>query len=161
MPPRQTAPKISEGRSRYQTLTNLSLPQYDPDTGKRTGQTDLVGPGEIVELTEAEAAHLMRTDSRSGHRAPLIRPASEKDQPLPRLHPRHASGVNFGPPAEARPDPAGASSLQVQQEVADPALVQGMKSALEGNPEANEPQLGSEGQLPSELVDALDITPAR
>lgn len=163
MPPRQaTASRVSEGKSRYQTLTNLSLPQYDPDTGKRTGQTDLVGPGEIVELTEAEAAHLMSTNPRSGHRAPLIRPASEKDQPLPRIHPAHASGLSLGPPVLARPDPAGSSSIQVQQEVpqASQAVVDGVKSLLD-NPEANEPVAGSEGQLPADLVDALDIAPAR
>lgn len=163
MPPRQaTASRVSEGKSQYQTLTNCSVPQYDPDTGKRTGQTDLVGPGEIVWLTEAEAQHLMSTNPRSGHRAPLIRPASEKNLPLPRVHPAHASGLSLGPPVLARPDPAGSSSIQVQQEVpqASQELVAGMKSVLD-NPEANEPEAGSESQLPSDLIDALDITPAR
>jgi|SRR5215469_5110 len=163
MPPAKTAtataPKISEGRSQYQVLVNCSVPQYDPGTGQRTGQTDLALPGEIVWLNESEAAHLMSTNPRSGHRVPLIRPASEKDKPLQRIHPAHASGMQFGPSAEARPDPQGSSRLQVMQETADPSLVQRAKAAL--GPEGREPELGSEGQLPSDLMDALDIEPQR
>lgn len=151
MPPRQTPTKVSEGRSRYQALVNISVPQRDVVTGKPTGQTDLVGPGEIVELDEREAAHLMDTSPRSGHRVPLIRRVEEQDEPLPRVHPAHASGMQMGPPAEARPDPKGSSRIQVMQE-APPAG---------DGPEGHEPQPGSEGQLPSDLIDALDIAPAR
>ena len=144
--PRQ-AQAHNEGRERYQVLVHTSVPQRDPVTGKPTGQTDLVAPGEIVELTAQEAHHLMDTSPRSGHRVPLVRPAKEQNEPQPRVHPSHASGL-MQRPAEARPDPAGSSRIQVMQEAGS-------------QPEANEPQPGSEGQLPSDLIDALDIAPAR
>jgi hypothetical protein len=134
-------------------LVNTSVPQRDPVTGKPTGQTDLVGPGEIVELTEQEAAHLMDTSPRSGHRVPLIRPYSQRNEPLRRVHPAHASGLQIGPPAEARPDPAGSSRIQVMQDAPPTGGGEG--------PEGSEPQPGSEGQLPSDLIDALDIAPSR
>lgn len=140
------ASKVSEGRSKYQVLTHTSVPQRDPVTGKPTGQTDLIAPGDVVELTEQEAAHLMDTSPRSGHRVPLVRPVKEQNQPLPRVHPSHASGL-MQRPAEARPDPAGSSRIQVAEDAT-------------AQPEAHEPQPGSE-QLPSDLVDALDMTVSR
>jgi hypothetical protein len=145
-PARQAA--VSEGRARYQALVHVSVPQRDPVTGKPTGQSDLIAPGEIVELTEQEARHLMDTSPRSGHRVALVRPAKDAKEPLLRVHPAHASGMQMGPPAEARPDPAGSSRIQVMQDATS-------------QPEANEPAPGSEGQLPSDLVDALDIVPGR
>ena len=145
--PTRQAQAHNEGRERYQVLVHTSVPQRDPVTGKPTGQTDLVAPGEIVELTAQEAHHLMDTSPRSGHRVPLVRPAKESKEPLSRVHPAHASGMQMRP-AEARPDPAGSSHIQVAQ---DP----------EKQPEANEPTVGSESQLPSDLVDALDIPPGR
>jgi hypothetical protein len=150
--PTRQAP-VSEGRSRYQVLVNTSVPQRDPVTGKPTGQTDLVPPGEIVELTEQEAHHLMDTGPRSGHRIPLIRPYNERNEPLKRVHPAHASGLQIGPSVDARPDPAGSSRIQVMQDA--PATGGG-----EG-PEGHEPQAGSERELPSDLIDALDIAPSR
>jgi hypothetical protein len=138
---------VSEGRAKYQVLVHTSVPQRDPVTGKPTGQTDLVSPGETVELTEQEARHLMDTSPRSGHRVPLVRPAKDAKEPLQRVHPAHASGI-MQRPADARPDPAGSSHIQVQQDT-------------ERQPESNEPQPGSEGQLPSDLIDALDIPPGR
>lgn len=149
--PTRQAQAHNEGREKYQVLINTSVPQRDPVTGKPTGQTDLIGPGEIVELTPQEAQHLMDTSPRSGHRVPLIRPYKESKEPLIRVHPAHASGMQAGPPAEARPDPRGSSRIQVMQDA--PPTGEG--------PEGNEPEPGSEGQLPSDLIDALDIAPAR
>ncbi|HYK70437.1 MAG TPA: hypothetical protein VEV45_21005 [Streptosporangiaceae bacterium] len=135
--------KVGEGRTRYQALTNISVPQRLD--GVLTGQNDLVPAGEFVELTEREAAQLMRSGGTSGRQHAAIRPASESEEPLPRLHPRLLSGairqpVMPAPGAEGpRPDPPGASRI-----------------IETGPPEANEPQPGDERVVPA---DAIDIVP--
>lgn len=141
--PAQTA--VGPGRCEYQALTALSIPQRT-EKGVLTGQNDLVVRGETVWLEETEARNLMATGQRTGRRYPAIRPVSEIDDELPRLHPRMLSGSLRAPvqPAPgtdaARPDPAGASKLLIRE-----------------IPEAQEPQPGDEavGVDP----DAIDITP--
>jgi len=127
--------------SLYQAITNLSVPRKG-DPGK---ETDLVFAGETIELDDDVAALFLRPK-----RDPeVIRPAKASGEVLPRLLPRQLSGVAInhrtgkhigvpGPPADARPDPAGSSSVQV--------LV----------PEANEPQPDSER---GPLGEAEDIPP--
>ena len=126
----------------YQAITNLSVPRKG-DPGK---ETDLVAAGETVELDDDVAALFMQPLRDP----PVIRAAKESADPLPRLLPRQLSGVAInqrtgkrvgypGPPADARPDPEGSSSVQV--------LI----------PEANEPELDSETKPPPE--DAVDIAP--
>jgi hypothetical protein len=149
--PSQT--KISAGKGRYQALTNLSIPQRT-DAGVLTGQNDLVLKGETVELTEQEARNLMSTGQRAGRRYPAIRPASEENTELPRIHPRMLSGALRPPVTPApgtegpRPDPAGASKILVQE----PAI-----------PESQDPMPGTEATGGQEtgavMQDAIDITP--
>jgi hypothetical protein len=140
---------VSEGTSKYQALTNISVPQKDPDTGKYTDQNDLVGPGDIVELTEKQARALMATGGRTGRHRPAIRPASEKSKPLPRLAARDLSGFLRAPPPPPedselpRPDPPGSSKI-IEQNI----------------PELMEPQPGDENSPPP-IVGAMDIPPRR
>jgi len=129
--------------SAYQALVNLSVPRKG-DPGK---ETDLVMAGETVDLTD-DVADLFRPPNRA---MAMIRPAAEAD-PLPKIHPRQLSGIKVnprtgkligvpGPGADARADPEGSSQVIITEP-----------------PEANEPQLDSENQLP---VDAVDIQPNR
>jgi hypothetical protein len=135
--------KVAEGRTAYQALTNLSVPQRLD--GVLTGQNDLVPRGEMVELTEREATQLMRTGGTSGRQHPAIRQASEASEPLPRLHPRKLAGMIRQPPVPPpegdgpRPDPPGASRV-----------------IDTGVPEASEPQPGDER---APLGGAIDIEP--
>jgi hypothetical protein len=137
--------KVSEGLSRYQALTNVSVPQRTK-AGTLTGQNDLITPGETCMLTEEEARSLMRTDVRSGRRTPAIRPFSEASDPVPRIHPKQFSGQLRQPPPpqqgteDARPDPPGSSHV------------------LRMMPEENEPQPG--GEETGGDPDALDIPPS-
>jgi hypothetical protein len=142
---------VSEGRSKYQALTNISVPQpgslmKDPRTGEMISKNTVVPAGETVELTETEAANLMRCGGSTGRMAPAVRPLSEKSAELPRLLPRHLSGrlrQPVTPPPDSdmpRPDPPGSSHLIVN----DP------------NPESNEPVPGAE-QEP--VTGAMDIPP--
>ena len=102
--------KVSGGRKKYQALTNLSIPQVS-EAGLETGQNDLVTTGDIVELTDRQAANLMATGPRTGRQVPAIRPVSEAKGELPRLHPRQLSGdmrAPVMPPPDSdqpRPDP--------------------------------------------------------
>jgi hypothetical protein len=132
------APAVRVGDA-YQVLSPISVPRRgDKD------HNDLAMPGETVYLTRDEAEQFMRTGPRAGRRVPPIRPMSEASEPMPRLHPRQLSGRLMGPPEGARADPAGSSAVQVMETV----------------PEANEPALDSETQLPP-IADAEDIPPAR
>lgn len=148
MPAQAAKTKVSEGRSRYQALTNISVPQRSPETGLLTGQNDLVPAGETVELTEREAANLMATGGKTGRLVPAVRPLSQQDEALPRLLPRQLSGrlrTPVTPPPGSdlpRPDPPGSSHLIVN----DPT------------PESNEPSPGDE-QAPPPVQDAMDIPP--
>jgi hypothetical protein len=141
--------QVSEGTSKYQALTNISVPQRDPETGKLNDQNDLVDPGDIVELTERQARNLMDTGLRSGRQSPAIRPYSERNQPMPRLVARNLSGflrTPAPPPADSdmpRPDPPGSSKI-IEQKI----------------PELAEPQPGDEN-APPPIVGAIDIPPRR
>ncbi len=138
---------IAEGLSRYQALTNISVPQRHPDSKLETGQNDLVLPGEIVELTERQAANLMDTSPKSGRMSPAVRPYSEHGDPLPRLTARHLSGAlrrpMTPPPGDEgpRPDPPGSSHIRY----------------MEDPPELAEPLPGSENNPVS--PDAVDLPP--
>jgi hypothetical protein len=144
MPPTAAKTRVSEGRSRYQALTHLSVPQRT-ETGTLTGQNELVDPGEIVELTEREAANLMATGPRAGRMTPAIRPYSQHGDPLPKLTARHLSGqlrtpATPPPGSDApRPDPPGSSQVRV------------IEAEL---PEMTEPVPGSET-----VTDAIDLPP--
>lgn len=138
--------KISEGRSQYQALTALSVPQIDPETGKQTDTNEVVAAGDTVWLTERQAANFMRHGPGTGRMTPAIRPKSEAGQPLPKLSPALLSGPvrQPAPPPRntdlPRPDPEGSSHL------------------LQMIPEASEPQPGSEeGGFDA---DAIDIAPS-
>jgi hypothetical protein len=126
----------------YQAIVNLSHPRRG-DPGK---ETDLIGAGETVDLTDEEAAMYLPPRRNP----PVIRPAKDATGPMVRLLPRQLSGVAInlrtgkrigvpGPPADARPDPEGSSAVQV--------LI----------PEAAEPQPDDETR-PAD-TDAVDIPP--
>lgn len=145
MPPTAAKTRTSEGRSQYQALTNISVPQLL--NGKRTDKNDLVPRGAICWLTEDEAAQLMATGHGTGRQHPAVRPVSAQGDPLPQLLPRQLSGgirQPVTPPPDSdlpRPDPPGSSQVIVN-----------------GPPEANEPQPGDETGVP---VGAIDIPPRR
>lgn len=147
MPASAAKTRVSEGRSTYQALTNISVPQRSPETGLLTGQNDLIERGNTVELTEAEARNLMATGGKTGRLVPAVRPLSEKSDELPRLLPRQLSGrlrAPVTPPPGSdlpRPDPPGSSHLIINDQ----------------SPEAHEPQPGDEQGAASQ--DAMDIPP--
>lgn len=128
------SPAVRPGEP-YQALVNLSLPRR----GDPQKNTDLVPAGETVNLTKEEAAELNRRQPR-----PVVRPAKEARQPLPRIHPREMSGRIYAPPPpprgsdQPRPDPPGSSHI-VEREVQIP--------------EAGEPQIGSENLSEPEAID--------
>jgi len=126
----------------YQALVNLSQPRKD-----NSKETDLIAPGETVDLTDEQAAQWLPP-----HRAFAMIRKAEGEQALPAVLPRQMFGIAInprtgkllgrpGPPAEARPDPPGSSTVQVQI------------------PEAAEPQPGSENEPPPQ--DAVDLPPRR
>jgi hypothetical protein len=122
--------------SRYQALTNLSVPRPD-------NQSDLVPYGGTVELDDATAQLFLQ------RQPPVIRKVGAKDPgPLPVLVPRALFGSQRGlpgPPQDARPDPAGSTTIQV----------------LENIPEANAPQAEpppAPGSTAA-VVDAMDLPP--
>lgn len=99
----------------YQALTNVSVPQRDL-ASKDDRRTDLAAPGERIELTEREAAHLLSQGA--------VRPWEQHNEPLPRLTGRQLSGPMRVPAVSSnpndtgpRPDPAGSSRLTVLQDV--------------------------------------------
>lgn len=145
MPP---AAATRAGLTKYQALTHISVPQRS-DGGVLTGQNDLVPPGEIVELTEREAANLMAVGGATGRRVPAVRPYKDRAQDLPRLTGRDLSGLirqpATPPPGDTgpRPDPPGSSTVRVVE-------------TGSGLPESAEPQPGSE-QAPD--LGAVDLPP--
>lgn len=131
----------------YVALTNIMVPRRgDPEKN-----ADLVRAGEIVHLTDDEARSY---GPRPGRQIAVVRKVNgpqSTSEPVPRVPPRAMSGRLQGPPADARPDPVGSSSIQY----VEPASV----------PEASEPTAGQEnydGFAPgSQPVDAEDIIPTR
>lgn len=128
MPVAQKAPATAE----YQALTNLSIGR---NTSGKDGErlADIVHAGDTVHLTEEQAAGF--TDPRR-HKVPVIRPASEQNEPLPHIRAGDLFGARptagqFG----ARPDPAGASQVIVNP---DPDAPRDPADPLNA-PEANDP----------------------
>jgi hypothetical protein len=113
---------------KFVALTNLSISRTGPGTDKADKQADIVHKGETVQLDD-DTAHGFLT----GHRRPVIRPFDEKNDPDPNLKAKDLFGQR--PPAEAfgaRPDPPGASTVTVNDEIKDPADPRNA-------PEANDP----------------------
>jgi|HubBroStandDraft_6_1064221.scaffolds.fasta_scaffold327103_4 hypothetical protein len=138
--------------AKFQALTNVSVPQRT-EQGVLTGQNDLAVPGDIVELTEREAANLMDCSPRSGRRTPAVRPFKDRSNDLPRIHPRQLSGLIRQPAVPPpgtdgpRPDPEGSSQVRIVEAGPVP-------------PEFTEPQPGSETGGPL-ITGALDLPPRR
>jgi hypothetical protein len=140
----------------YEALVNLSVPRRgDKDHG-----ADLVYAGETVYLTDEEARQFERHGARDGRVVAVIRKLSGPDgsrEPLPRLLPRHVSGLLFRPQAPApnsdlpRPDPEGSSRIQVIQEAGGAPEAKGAMSA---SPEEMRDHLSD-----SVAQDALDLPP--
>lgn len=123
MPAAAKAPATTE----YEALTNLSVGRTGSDSEKAA---DIVHRGETVHLTDEQAARFL---DPKRHKVPVIRPASQQNEPMPQIRARDLFGnrpqaQQFG----ARPDPAGASKVIENPEVADPA------DPLNA-PEANDP----------------------
>ena len=150
------APGVRIGKP-YIALVNLSVPRRvvrGADGKEPDNATEIAMAGDTVYLTDDEAAGFLRHGPKDGRRIAVIRPATgpESSQELSRpLPPRAVSGHLNGPPADARPDPAGSSAIQVAQ----PLI-----------PETAEPTPGQEnwdgnagpGSGP---VEAQDIIPSR
>src|ERR1700761_7632585 len=95
-------------RAEWQALVHLSVGRR----GDRDRAADLVPAGETVWLTEDESARLL---DRGHHKVPVIRPATERHEPLPRL----SASALFGPkgrPAAPAPIPGAAAALDVTNE---------------------------------------------
>lgn len=126
---------MAETTTPWQVLTSgLSLGRLNQGGSDKERAADIAVRGEIVHLTEAQVQHF-----KTAHQVPVIRPASEKDDPLPVVTAKHLFRPAPGPQQfGARPDPAGASRVAVNP--ADPA------SHPEANaPEVIDPDAGSEG----------------
>lgn len=124
------APAATTPGRLWEALANLSIGRRVVNTADRAGEmlADIVHRGETVWLTD-EVAHRFLT----GHRVPMIRPASESGTPAPVVTARQAFGRR---PAAAQfdalPDPAGATTVMVN----DP-------TSPESHPEASDPLPGA------------------
>lgn len=101
----------------WEALTNLSISRTGPGTDKADKAADIVHKGETVTLSDEQAQGFLNR-----HRVPVIRPAANQNDADPNIKAKDLFGQR--PPAEAfgaRPDPAGASAVTVNPEVADPA----------------------------------------
>jgi hypothetical protein len=126
------APEPAAGakpRSRvWLALTNLSISRAITDP-KGEKMADIIHKGETVTLTDEQAHGFLHR-----HRVPVIRPAADQNDPAPAIRARDLFGER--PRAEAfgaRPDPAGASAVHVNEDVPDPADPRNA-------PEATDPQ---------------------
>lgn len=130
-------------RKKYQALANLSLGRVT--TGKDGDkQADIVHKGETVELDEDVAQGFL-----TRHRVPVIRPVAEKSEPAPAIRARDLFGkqpgaAQFG----ARPDPAGASKIVVNEDVpeqgADPEHARNAPEASDPQPEVTDPDVAKD-----------------
>jgi hypothetical protein len=116
--------------SEYEALTNLSVGRGPSDKDKAA---DIVHKGETVHLTDEQARGFL---DPKRHRVPVIRPASEQNDPAPAIRARDLFGTQpraqqFG----ARPDPPGSSRVQEVVSCGAPADPADPMSA----PEANDP----------------------
>lgn len=138
-PPEQpalpAASKPGAGTRMWEALTHLSIGRSTSDP-KGEKHADIVTKGETVALTD-EQAHGFLTR----HRVPVIRPASQQNQPRPAIRARDLFGIR--PPAQAfgaRPDPAGASAVTELPAAELPAAGARPDPADPRNaPEANDP----------------------
>jgi hypothetical protein len=110
-------PKPKATTRLWLALANLSISRTitDPKSGEK--MADIVHKGETVVLDEDTARGFL-----TRHRVPVIRPAKDQDSPAAAIRARDLFGER--PRAEqfgARPDPPGASRIEVNPEVADPA----------------------------------------
>jgi len=111
----------------YEALTNLSVGRVVPAGKDSEKAADIVHRGETVFLTDEQAARFLEPGR---HKVPVIRKASEQNDPAPRI----TAGDLFGarPLAQqfgARPDPEGASRVVENPDPVHPANA----------PEANDP----------------------
>jgi hypothetical protein len=114
MPVAKSAPVATE---EYEAICNLSVGRTGSDSEKAA---DIVHAGETVHLTDEQAARFL---DPKRHRVPVIRKASQQNDPAPRVLASDLFGdrpkaQQFG----ARPDPEGASQVHVNEDApADPA----------------------------------------
>lgn len=115
---------------------NISMPRK----GDAEKQTDLIPAGDTFEAEEARVVNLLHPKVGP----PRIRRIEEQNQDMPRILPRDVSNLGqLTPPAGARPDPAGSSTVQV----------------LERIPELAEPAPG--GETATVEAEAMDLPPRR
>jgi hypothetical protein len=119
----------------YVALTNLSISRGAATRDARgERQADVVHRGETVTLADDVAQGFL-----TRHRMPVIRKKSESDEPASRVTARDLFGR--APGAEqfgARPDPAGASRVVVNEDVPEQGID---PEHARKAPEANDPQV--------------------
>jgi hypothetical protein len=125
--------------SLYQALDNLSVPREgDPDKA-----CDLVLKGNTVTMSDELAAMFLPPHKPVA----LIRPAKEASEPLPRI-PNRAKAGPMRIPAFARPDPAGATSVQIVEDVPESTQILVGSENEGGEPSAADQE--------SAILDAID-----
>jgi hypothetical protein len=113
----------------WQALTHLSISRPAASDPKGMPMADLIPKGETVRLTDEQAQGFL-----TRHRIPVIRPAADQNEAAPAIKARDLFGERA--PAQAfgaRPDPADASKVIVNEAVPDPADPRNA-------PEAHDPQ---------------------
>jgi hypothetical protein len=109
-------PERNQSMAEYEALANLSVPRVDTDEdGKKSRTATLVEAGQVVELDKDVADRFL-----SRHGVPVIRAASDRGRRAPRVTARDLVGKRPGPPADALPDPEGATKIIEQPEANDP-----------------------------------------
>jgi hypothetical protein len=100
---------IQPKRAEWQALVPLSVGRR----GDREKAADLVLTGETVWLTEEESAGYL---DRARHRVPVIRPASQKNDPMPRITAANLFGARGRPAPPPAPAPDDAIALDLTNE---------------------------------------------
>lgn len=129
-----TATEVQPKRAEWQALTPLSIGRR----GDKEKAADLVHPGETVWLTEEESAGYL---DRSRHRVPVIRPASQKNDPMPRITASTLFGAK-GRPAAPAPVPGAAVALDITNES---RIVENTSGPEAQQAEISDPDAGRDG----------------
>lgn len=98
----------------YQALVNLSVGRVERNQWGRDETSERVMKGDLVDLTDKEAANLGR----------FVRPVDEKDKPFPRYGPKHlVEGAHAARPEYPKePSLEGTGALDITNKTEDLAV---------------------------------------